>query len=71
MKTLEHIINFFSDKCLVMDDMKHNITGRMQNLSPVATLQQANAEKLEKAKEVLGTSWILHKDNSIKRKEGV
>jgi hypothetical protein len=77
MKALEHVINFFSDKCLVMDDMKHNITGRMQHLSPIATLQQANAEKLEKAKEILGSNWILHKDSTfvkeipIKHKEGV
>lgn len=68
MKTIEHIINFFSDKCLVMEDMKHNITGKMQHLSPIATLQQANAEKLEKAKEKLGTSWILHPVHSVKRK---
>ena len=71
MKALEHVINFFSDKCLVMDDMKHNITGRMQQLPQVATLRQTNAEKLEKAKSLLGSNWILHKDNSIKRKEGV
>lgn len=75
MKALEHIINFFSDKCLVMDDVKHNIAGRMQHLSPITTLQQANAEKLEKAKEMLGSNWILHKEstfvkeNTIKRKE--
>ena len=71
MKALEHVINFFSDKCLVMEDMKHNITGRMQHLPQVVALQQANAEKLEKAKEMLGSNWILHKDNGIKRKEGV
>lgn len=68
MSTLEHIINFFSDKCLVMDDTKHNITGRMQHLSPIIALQQANAEKLERAKETLGTSWILHPVHSVKRK---
>lgn len=71
MKAMEHVINFFSEKCLVMDDMKHNITGRMQNLSPIAALQQANAEKLEKAKETLGVKYILHPVHSVKRKEGV
>ena len=71
MKALEHVINFFSDKCLVMEDMKHNITGRMQHLPQVVALQQANAEKLEKAKEMLGTSWILHPVHKVKRKEGV
>jgi hypothetical protein len=54
-----------------MDDMKHNITGRMQDLSPIATLQQANAEKLEKAKELLGVKYILHPVHSVKRKENL
>ena len=71
MKALEHVINFFSDKCLVMEDMKHNITGRMQHLPQVVALQQANAEKLEKAKEMLGVKYILHPVHSVKRKEGV
>ena len=66
-----NIMNFFKAKCMVSDDAAHNLTGFMQHLSPIATLQQANAEKLEKAKEMLGTSWILHKANSIKRKEGI
>ena len=75
MKALEHVINFFSDKCLVMEDMKHNITGRMQHLPQVVALQQANAEKLEKAKEMLGSNWLLHKEstfvkeNTVTRKE--
>jgi len=71
MKTLEPVRNFFKDKDMVADDKEHTITNLMQHLSPIATLQQANAEKLEKAKEMLGSSWILHKDNAIKRKEGV
>lgn len=66
-----NISKFFKQKDMVADDKKHTITDLMQHLSPIATLQQANAEKLEKAKEILGTSWILHKDNAIKRKEGV
>lgn len=64
-------MNFFKDKCMIADDNSSTITNLMQHLPQVVALQQANAEKLEKAKEVLGTSWILHKDNSIKRKEGV
>lgn len=77
MKTLEPVRNFFKDKDMVADDKKHTITDLMQHLSPIATLQQVNAEKLEKAKEMLGTSWILHKNstfvkkNTIKYKEGV
>ena len=66
-----NIMNFFKAKCMVSDDQAHNLTGCMQHLPPITTLQQANAEKLAKAKEMLGASWILHKDNSIKRKEGV
>lgn len=66
-----NIMNFFKDKCMIADDNSSTITNLMQGLSPLATLQQANAEKLEKAKEMLGSSWILHKDNSIKRKESV
>lgn len=66
-----NIMNFFKAKCMVSDDAAHNLTGHMQGLPQVAALQQANAEKLEKAKDMLGSSWILHKDNSIKRKEGV
>lgn len=71
MTKIERMIELATGKCPTIEDVKYDITGKMQHLSPVATLQQANAEKLEKAKEVLGTSWILHKDNSIKRKEGV
>mgnify|MGYP003505202377 CR=1 FL=1 len=75
MKTLEPVRNFFKDKDMVADDKKHTITDLMQHLSPIAALQQANAEKLEKAKEILGSNWILHKEstfvkeNTIKRKE--
>jgi len=64
-------MNFFLGKCPSHSDMKHNITGRMQDLSPIATLQQANAEKLEKAKELLGVKYILHPVHSVKRKENV
>ena len=63
--------NPFKEKNMCMEDAKHNITGFMQHLSPIATLQQANAEKLEKAKEMLGSNWILHKDNAVTRKEAV
>lgn len=72
-----NFLNFFKAKCMVSDDAAHNLTGQMQGLPQVATLQQANAEKLEKAKEILGSNWILHKDSTfvkeipIKRKEGV
>lgn len=71
------IYNPFKEKNMCMEDAKHNITGFMQHLSPIATLQQANAEKLEKAKKILGSNWILHKDSTfvkeipIKCKEGV
>lgn len=65
------IIDFFNGKCPSQRDNTNTITNLMQGLPQVVTLQRANAEKLEKAKEMLGTSWILHKNNSIKRKEGV
>lgn len=68
MKTLEPVRSFFKDKDMVADDKKHTITDLMQHLSPIAALQQANAEKLEKAKEMLGSNWILHKDNAVTRK---
>lgn len=64
-----NIYNPFKEKNLCMDDMKHNITGRMQDLIPLATLQQANAEKLEKAKELLGIKYILHPIHFVTRKE--
>lgn len=72
-----NIMNFFKDKCMIADDNSSTITNLMQGLPQVAALQQANAEKLEKAKEKLGSNWLLHKnstfvkDNSIKRKESV
>ena len=66
-----NIMNFFKDKCMIADDNSSTITNLMQGLPQIATLQQANAEKLEKAKKILGSNWILHKENSIKRKEGV
>lgn len=31
-------------------------------------IAKKNAEKLEEAKKYLGSKWILHKENSIKRK---
>ena len=31
-------------------------------------LHKANAEKLAKAKEYLGSKWLLHPDNSIPKK---
>lgn len=31
-------------------------------------LQQLNADKLVKAKEYLGSKWLLHSDNMIGRK---
>ena len=71
------IMNFFKDKCMIASDNANTITNLMQGLPQVVALQQANAEKLEKAKEVLGSNWILHKDSTfvkeipIKRKEGV
>ena len=64
-----NIMNFFKDKCMIADDNASTITNLMQGLPQVATLQQANAEKLEKAKEMLGSNWILHKDNAVTRKE--
>lgn len=64
-----NIYNPFKEKNMCMEDVKHNITGFMQGLSPLEILQQANAEKLERAKEMLGTSWILHKDNAVTRKD--
>lgn len=63
-----NIMNFFKDKCMIADDNSSTITNLMQGLPQVASLQQANAEKLEKAKGVLGSNWILHKDNSVTRK---
>ena len=63
-----NIMNFFKAKCMIADDNSSTITNLMQGLPQIATLQQVNAEKLEKSKEVLGTTWILHRDNSIKRK---
>jgi len=65
------IMNFFKDKCMIASDNANTITNLMQGLPQVAALQQANAEKLEKAKEMLGSSWILHKDNAVTRKEAV
>ena len=72
-----NIMNFFKDKCMIADDNSATITNLMQGLPQVVALQQANAEKLEKAKEMLGSNWILHKDSTfvkeipIKCKEGV
>ena len=69
------IMNFFKAKCMIADDNSSTITNLMQGLPQVTALQQANAEKLEKAKEMLGSNWLLHKDStfvkeiSIKRKE--
>ena len=71
MNKMERLIELATGKCPTIEDMRYDITGKMQHLSPITTLQQANAEKLEKAKEMLGTSWILHKVNSVKRKEVV
>ena len=72
-----NIMNFFKAKCMIADDNSSTITNLMQGLPQVLALQQANAEKLEKAKKILGSNWILHKDSTfvkeipIKRKEGV
>ena len=63
-----NIMNFFKDKCMIASDNANTITNLMQGLPKVSALQQANAEKLEKAKGVLGSNWILHKDNSVIRK---
>lgn len=77
MTKMERLIELATGKCPTIEDMKYDITGKMQHLPPISALQQANAEKLEKAKERLGSNWILHKDstfvkeNTIKRKEGV
>ena len=71
MNTLEHIMNFFKDKCMIADDNSSTITNLMQGLPQVASLQRANAEKLEKAKEMLGVKYILHPVHSVKRKEVV
>ena len=71
-KTTGEILN---DKCMIADDNASTITNLMQGLPQVATLQQANAEKLEKAKEMLGSNWLLHKEstfvkeNTVTRKE--
>ena len=53
---------------MIASDNANTITNLMQGLPQVAILQQANAEKLEKAKEKLGSNWILHKDNAVTRK---
>lgn len=66
-----NIMNFFKDKCMIASDNANTITNLMQGLPQVAALQQANAEKLEKAKEKLGSNWLLHKDNAVTRKEAV
>ena len=69
------IIDFFNGKCPSQRDNSSTITNLMQGLPAVTALQQANAEKLEKAKEMLGSNWVLHKEstfvkeNTIKRKE--
>lgn len=65
------IMNFFKDKCMIASDNANTITNLMQGLPQVAALQQANAEKLEKAKEMLGVKYILHPVHSVKRKESV
>ena len=70
-----NIMNFFKDKCMIASDNANTITNLMQGLPKVSALQQANAEKLEKAKEKLGSNWILHKnstfvkENTVKCKE--
>ena len=66
-----NITNFFKDKCMIADDNTNTITNLMQGLPQVVALQQANAEKLEKAKEMLGVKYILHPVHSVKRKEVV
>lgn len=66
-----NIMNFFKEKCMITSDNANTITNLMQGLSPSQALYQANAEKLEKAKETLGSNWILHKNNAVTRKEVV
>lgn len=67
-----NIFNFFKEKCLVHDDAANNVTNRMYALEPtVSDLQERNAAKLEKAKEYMGTKYILHPTNATKRKEVV
>ena len=66
-----NIMNFFKDKCMIADDNANTITNLMQGLPQVATLQQANAEKLEKAKEKLGSNLILHKESTFVKENTV
>ena len=68
-RTRMNIMNFFKDKCMIASDNASTITNLMQGLPKVSALQQANTEKLEKAKEMLGSNWILHKDNAVTRKD--
>lgn len=65
------ILNFFKSKCMVSDDIAHNITNRITFQPSMEDLQQRNAQKLEQAKSYMGTKWLLHPDNSPKRKEAV
>ena len=64
-----NILNFFKAKCMVSDDIAHNITNRITFMPSVQDLQERNAVKLEKAKQYMGTKWILHPANATKRKE--
>ena len=71
MKALEHIINFFKDKCMVMDDIANNLTNDMYDVQTIAELQERNKQKLQKAKEQMGTLYILHPVHKIKLKGSV
>lgn len=66
-----NIMNFFKDKCMIADDNASTITNLMQGLPQVVALQQANAEKLEKAKEMLGSNWVLHKESTFVKEDTI
>ena len=65
------IMNFFKDKCMIASDNASTITNLMQGLPKVSALQQANTEKLEKAKEMLGSNWLLHKESTFVKENTV
>ena len=71
IKPLEYIMNFFKDKCMVMDDIAHNLTNNMYNVPTITELQERNMQKLQKAKEQMGTLYILHPVHNVKRKGNV
>lgn len=63
------ILNFFKAKCMVSDDIAHNITNRITFQPSTEDLRQRNEQKLEQAKAYMGQKWILHPANATKRKD--